>query len=196
MTDTLIINMFGAPGAGKSTTATGVFSLLKLAGINAEYVPEVAKDMTWEERKKSLTFQPYIFAKQMRNIERVMGKVDVIVTDSAPLLSSFYGRYYKLPYPESFHKFVTDCHTDYLKPALNYLLLRTKPYNPEGRNQDELESDAIGAAQIEWLDTFKRKLQPTRLDGDERAIAQIAKWIKMHMRGVAVTSEYRPDYGK
>lgn len=40
----LIINLFGAPGAGKSTGAAYVFSQLKAAGVNAELVTEFAKE--------------------------------------------------------------------------------------------------------------------------------------------------------
>ena len=47
----LIINLFGAPGAGKSTGAAYVFSQLKAAGVNAELVTEFAKDKVWEANK-------------------------------------------------------------------------------------------------------------------------------------------------
>lgn len=45
----LLINFFGAPGAGKSTASAYIFSKLKMAGVNAEYVPEFAKDKVWEK---------------------------------------------------------------------------------------------------------------------------------------------------
>lgn len=192
----VLINLFGAPGAGKSTTATGVFSKLKLLGINAEYVPEVAKDFTWEERRKSLTFQPYVMAKQLRNIERLMGKVDVIVTDSPPILSSFYGQFYNLTYPKSFHQWCLDCHTEYLQPALNYYLRRTKPYNPMGRNQTEAESETVARAQEAFLLTFKRRFQPTILDGDEQAIERIVLWTRAYLRGKPINSYRRREEGE
>ena len=44
----LVVNLFGAPGAGKSTGAAYIFSQLKMAGINAELVTEFAKDKVWE----------------------------------------------------------------------------------------------------------------------------------------------------
>jgi len=47
----LVVNLFGAPGAGKSTGAAYIFSQLKMAGINAELVTEFAKDKVWEESK-------------------------------------------------------------------------------------------------------------------------------------------------
>lgn len=180
---TIIVNLFGAPGAGKSTTATGVFSKLKLANVNCEYVPEVAKDFTWEERHKSLTFQAYIHAKQLRNIERLRDKVDVIITDSPPLLSAFYARYYGIPYPESFCKWVMDCHEQYLQPSLNYYLTRVKPYNTSGRNQSEVEAAILANHQAEWINGFKKKFLPFFMEGDERAIDKIYFWVRGHLRG-------------
>ena len=44
----IVVNLFGSPGAGKSTGAADVFSRLKKLGINAELVAEFAKDKTWE----------------------------------------------------------------------------------------------------------------------------------------------------
>lgn len=39
-----VINLFAGPGSGKSTTCAGVFSKLKLAGVNCEMALEYAKD--------------------------------------------------------------------------------------------------------------------------------------------------------
>lgn len=43
---TIYVNLYGGPGSGKSTTAAGVVSQLKLLSINAELVTEYAKDLT------------------------------------------------------------------------------------------------------------------------------------------------------
>ena len=42
--DTLIINLIGGPGSGKSTTAAGLFYKLKQMGIDCEMALEFAKD--------------------------------------------------------------------------------------------------------------------------------------------------------
>lgn len=44
MNNTIVVNLFGAPGAGKSTGAAHIFAELKMCGINTELVTEFAKD--------------------------------------------------------------------------------------------------------------------------------------------------------
>ena len=57
----LVVNLFGAPGAGKSTdSAIYIFSQLKINGINAELVTEFAKNIIWEHNRKALTNQIYM----------------------------------------------------------------------------------------------------------------------------------------
>lgn len=135
----LIVNLFGVPGAGKSTGAAQVFANLKKKGINAELVTEFAKDKVWEENQEVFKNQAYIFGKQSFKISRCAGKVDVIITDSPLPLSIFYNNDPLLT--ENFNKTVMDVFNGY--ENLNYLLIRTKPYNPSGRFQSEEESDAL-----------------------------------------------------
>lgn len=40
MGKTLVVNLFGVPGAGKSTGAAYIFSCIKMAGVNAELITE------------------------------------------------------------------------------------------------------------------------------------------------------------
>ena len=77
--NTLVVNLIGGPGAGKSTTMAGVFSKLKSLGVDAEMVSEFAKELVWENRKDTMKDETYIFAKQAHRIFRVNGQVDVIV---------------------------------------------------------------------------------------------------------------------
>lgn len=136
----IIVNLFGPPGSGKSTGAAYVFSKLKMHGINCELVTEYAKDKTWEHNMEALSNQAYVFGKQFYRISRCANQVDVIITDSPLLLSIIYNNDPVLG--ETFNKMVLDVFNSY--DNLNYLLTRTKPYNPIGRNQTEEESDDIG----------------------------------------------------
>lgn len=134
----IVINLFGAPGAGKSTGAAYIFSELKLAGVNAELVTEFAKDKVWEDSKGVFKSQPYIFGKQNFRLERLREKVDVVVTDSPIFLSILYNNQKEFKYFEPFVKEVFDSYNNH-----NYFVNRVKPYNPKGRFQTSDESDEI-----------------------------------------------------
>lgn len=148
---TITVNLFGPPGAGKSTTRAGTFHHLKLAGINCEEVYEYAKKLTWTHRHGELGVQPYVFGKQLRDMEVLIGQVDVIVTDSPLLLSKYYGQKYPNPalHP-TFFDFVTAQFK--MMGGLNYFIERVKTYNPKGRNQTEDESDEVGIELRKLLD--------------------------------------------
>ena len=135
----ILINLYGAPGAGKSTGAAYIFSKLKAAGINAELVTEFAKDKVWEENKAVFENQAYIFGKQYFRISRCADKVDVIITDSPLLLSTIYNHNAILG--EDFNKVVRNVAKSY--NSRNYFIKRVKKYNPIGRHQTEEQSDTI-----------------------------------------------------
>ena len=136
----IVINLFGAPGSGKSTGAAFIFSQLKMRGINCELITEYAKDKTWEKNMEALSCQEYIFGKQSFRMKRCRDKVDVIITDSPLPLGIFYNTNPVLG--EHYENLVLDVFNTY--ENMNYTLVRDKPYNPIGRNQTEAESDEIG----------------------------------------------------
>ena len=136
----IVVNLCGAPGAGKSTGAAYVFSKLKMAGVNAELVTEFAKDKTWEKNHKVFENQLYMLAKQYFRLTRCEDQVDVIVTDSPLLLSLAYNTDTER-LGENFEKLVVDLFNSY--DNMNYFVNRVKPYNKAGRNQTEEESDKL-----------------------------------------------------
>lgn len=156
----LIVNLFGVPGAGKSTGAAYIFYKLKSHGINAELVTEFAKDKVWEENDEVFKNQAYIFGKQSFKIARCADKVEVIVTDSPLPLSILYNNDPKLT--ENFNLSVMDVFNAY--DNVNYLLLRTKPYNPIGRIQTEEESDALKKPITDLLNQKRNRV--LRKNGD------------------------------
>lgn len=133
-----VINLFAGPGVGKSTTASGLFFELKQSHISCEVAPEFAKELVWDERQNMFPRQDYLFAEQRYRIDRLIGKVDWIITDSPLMLSHAY-----LPdgWPDSFNQFVLDMFNTYNN--VNVYLERVKPYDPNGRNQDFKGSELI-----------------------------------------------------
>ena len=91
---TIIVNCFAGPGAGKTTCAWAIASELKKRGLETEYVAEVPKEYVWDGNLAlldgSYEHQRYIFEEQNRRVRRLIGKVDVVVTDSPAILSLVY----------------------------------------------------------------------------------------------------------
>lgn len=132
--DTLVINLFAGPGSGKTSSMATIFSELKWRGINCEMAPEFAKEKVWEGSLGILGNQIYIFGKQLHSIHRLLGKVEVIITDSPLLLSLIYGK----NEVQQFKALVRTIH-DGLN-NWNIYLNRHKAYNPAGRLQTEAEA--------------------------------------------------------
>ena len=57
----MVVNLFGVPGAGKSTGAAYIFSRLKMEGVNCELVTEFAKDKVWEQTEEVFKNQSVFF---------------------------------------------------------------------------------------------------------------------------------------
>lgn len=136
--NTRIINLFAGPGAGKSTTAAGLFYQLKSNSVSCELVTEFCKDLTWEQRHGALACQPYVFGKQLMKLHRLMGQVDYVITDSPLLLGSVYCG---AEYPSSFKQAVKDIYLS--MPNIHVFLDRVKTYHQAGRNQTEGEAREI-----------------------------------------------------
>lgn len=165
----LMVNLFGAPGAGKSTGAAYIFSQLKIRDVNAELVTEFAKDKTWERNKKALENQMYMFGKQLFRITRCQDDVDVIITDSPLLLNTIYNHNPILG--EEFNNLVFKIFNSY--NSLNYYIKRVKKYNPLGRNQTEEESDQIADKVLKMLND--RKVEFTSVEGQLNNYSQIVE---------------------
>ncbi len=129
----LLVNLFGGPGTGKSTTAAGVFFHLKSNGVNSELLQEYAKDKTWQGDFFSLGVQPYIAAKQLYRQERVKNKVDVAITDGCLLNSLIYPCKYV---DAAFTSWLINTHKTF--PNLNIFIERNVDhhgYETSGRSQ-------------------------------------------------------------
>ena len=85
-----VINLWGEPGAGKSTVAAGLFNLMKLMGEKVELVTEYAKDLTYEKNHGSLQNQLLILATQDNRLRRLEGQVEWAITDSPLPLGILY----------------------------------------------------------------------------------------------------------
>ena len=145
--NTIIINLFGGPGTGKSTYASLLYGHLKLLGVDCELVREYVKDLVWEKRTVELKDQLSIIGKQIKRVNQCWGQVDIIVTDSPILLSAYYNN--QEPKDE-FERVCLERHNQYR--SLNIFLVRKKEYNPNGRFQTEDEAKLIDVELKAMLD--------------------------------------------
>ena len=172
---TKVINLFGGPGIGKSSTAAGIFHKLKFAGISCELVTEYAKDLVWETNYDLLENSLHILAEQNRRQRRLRGKVDFIITDSPLILPAVYHKESKT----SLH--MNDlCWKEFSSyDNYNFLLLRNKPYVNQGRTQTEETAIELDG-RIKWyLDSYG--VSYTEIIGRESSAHLIAAFLEQRL---------------
>ena len=129
--ETKVINIFGNPGSGKSTVQE-----LKSRGFEIELVTETAKDLVWDEDWKRLSNQMYVFSTQLHRIDRLIGKVEYVVTDSPLLMQIGYYKCRHLPLPKQFKKLCKAYNNRYNN--INIYLKNNKNLSSVGRAEMDL----------------------------------------------------------
>lgn len=132
--DTVVLNLFGGPGIGKSSTAAGLFFHLKKNHFDVELTTEFAKEVVWDQNMELLYDQIFVFANQNRRVQRMMGKVDYVVTDSPTILVLIYAKHMDR-HNAAFDALVTE--TFKSQRSVNFFLKRDVPYDNNGRYQTE-----------------------------------------------------------
>ena len=189
---TLVVNLYGGPGAGKTTAAWELAAELKRQGVVTEYVPEYAKELVWDGRLDlldgSAEHQRAILREQQRRIERLVGKVEVIVTDSPVLLSVFY-RKNRDPSLElealKAHKSI---------PSHSIFVMRKGQFEQEGRIHNEEQSKALDR----WMWDYLNRMDIPFCIYDREKLDKHVEYIK---RGYKIetkenTMNKRPKYLK
>ncbi len=145
----IIINLLGGPGCGKSTVGSELFSIMKKRNMRVEITQEFPKILAWDGNIESIKDQFYVTANQHRNISRLYGKVDYIIVDSPILLGVIYKKLYdafdNYPsefYGELFDMFIIDLFKKYENINI-YLKRRVDIYENIGRYQTYEESLSI-----------------------------------------------------
>lgn len=132
----MVINLFGAPGCGKSTAAAGLFYELKKKDFSCELVTEYAKDLVYSGHLKE-SDQVDIFMEQYRRTKVAYEKVDFVITDSPLRISEIYDNT-KIP---AFKPFVREISRRFVN--FNILLQRKHAFKEEGRIHNEIEAKII-----------------------------------------------------
>lgn len=172
-----VINIWGGPGIGKSTTAAGLYNLMKVRGHSVELVSEYAKDLTWERHWSALGNQLLILAHQDHRLRRLVGQVDWVITDSPlPTGIAYMGDSWK-PWLEEATWAAFDQYANF-----NVLLQRNKlnPYQMEGRNQSKEEAMKLDNVLDNLFDTAGLEddhQYSLELYADEEAVYKVYDWL-------------------
>lgn len=166
---TLIVNMFGGPGAGKSTQASGLFYRLKMKGVNCELITEKAKDLTWEKNFTALEHQFFVSASQLYRQERLEGQVDCLITDCPILLGIFYDRTQSEARRRNLTNYLLAAFNE--KDNFNVYVKRKTNYSFVGRNQTKEEAEQIDEAVLHFLDYHRVPL--LTVDGSQSGLEEL-----------------------
>ena len=170
----VVINLWGGPGCGKSTTMAKIFSELKIKGYNVEMVSEFAKDLVYEKRNETMKDELYIFAKQNHRLFRVKDKVDVIVTDRPLPLTCVYDKVYGKN-DKNLHTLVRRTFQEY--DNINILLgFNESNYKEEGRLQTKEEALNLHHKIAEELELYGNVLSAYTM---ENIIEEVKKRLWM-----------------
>lgn len=175
---TLVVNLYGGPGTGKSLMMAHLFAALKREGILSEMSLEFAKEVIWQQATpKILNNQIYLFGVQHERIHRLLGQVDVVVTD-APLLANIV---YDPDNNTDFHKLVL---CEYHKmDNLNFLLRRVKKFEgSQGRVHDEHDVDELDVKTKSILNTYK--IPYRTITAEEEWVEKVITLIKLKLEKV------------
>lgn len=165
--NTIVINVAGGPGTGKTTVAAELFSKLKEKGYEVENVSEFAKELVWEGRSEAFDDRLYMHGEQNHRLMQMNGKLDYIITDSPLFLTAVYNNYYlKDKFPKSYNQMIENVTSETFKLYNNkvYLLERNTNYKVIGRRENKNTAKQIDEALIKYLDKNKIKYKKLSLD--------------------------------
>ena len=172
----IVVNLFGAPCAGKSIGAAYIFAMLKMYGYNVELIQEFAKDKVYEKSKKVFENQTYIFGKQYFRMTRCADQVDVVIVDSPLLLSCVYdsredeiGKKFR-----EYVKMVFDSFDN-----MNFFAERVGEYTEKGRIHNEKESEMVKDKIERMLNDYGVKYE--RIRGDKDGWDEVVRMVKRRL---------------
>jgi hypothetical protein len=152
MRKTIVINLLGGPGVGKTVLAAALFAHMKMQGVNVEQVQEEVKGLIYENRRPQAFDQLYYLGVQSRKESQFYNKVDFIVTDAPLLLFPFYESY------EALGNTTMDAVIGFQSLALkndirhvNFHLSSLDNYSTNGRFQNHAEAQNTQNRLRAWL---------------------------------------------
>lgn len=147
-----VVNLFAAPGTGKTTTGQLLSGLLSISDYKVEYVPEFAKFATLSNNQAALSDQIYMFAKQQNRLHVLKNAgLDYVIMDGPLPIALLFQP------PEYFHFYeplVMEVFRSY--DNVNFLLQRNPslPYKTLGRNESESQAKSLDGRVRDILERY------------------------------------------
>jgi|SaaInlStandDraft_4_1057021.scaffolds.fasta_scaffold64805_1 hypothetical protein len=179
---TSIINFISGPGVGKSVMTSLMFANLKMAGYNAEIIPEYAKQLIWTEDYEILNNQYHVSYYQNKLIRALDNKTDIIVTDGCLL----HGLVYNMINPDntSDKDKTKDAILKWFHESNNInIYLERNPnidYQQEGRQQTQ--EQAIHVDNLLKFQLFDNNIEYTSFESSDENIPQMLEYVKSKLK--------------
>jgi predicted ATPase len=172
------INLWGGPGAGKSTMAAYLYAELKAIGFKVEFSQENFKPWAYQGRKASGYDDLLLFAQQLHAEEVYLRNgVDYVVVDCPPLMCCVY------------NKSRVPCHADLVNIAMGYeeayksiniFLEREQVYQEHGRIHSSDEAKVIDhEMRINYLVRYNLEHRSFRMTDREAVLNYVREKIAL-----------------
>lgn len=169
--DLKVINLFGAPGVGKSTIAAGLFYLMKARGYSVEHITEYAKYLVLTKRDNQLkNEQLYLFTKQHHKQHILRGEYEWGITDSPLMLCAYYAP--RVTTPSLFYPMVkqyTETFTNINVFLTRNLENNTTTFEEKGRLHNREQSAEIQQQQMAFLNDLEIPYRTLAIGGEDTA---------------------------
>lgn len=161
-----VINLFGAPGVGKTTVRSGLFWQMKSAGLHVEEISEYAKYLLqigqgWQLEHDQLTL---LSRQHHRQLVLRRAGLDFAVTDSPLLLCPFYA---KAGYYPAFEALTLQAHRAF--DNANFFLTPSQvgpDYDPRFREPDGRRAQNLSRELQAYLTRLGVSYQPVEVGVD------------------------------
>lgn len=171
MNSTIVVNFYGGPCSGKTTTAMELTVELKKQGVDAEYVPEYAKELVRRDMLDVLQNQAAVTREQISRIRCLLGTCDVIVTDSPILLGSVYAVGKAVP-----DSFDDELNLEYKSMSnIDVFVIRNKHYDVRGRLETAEQARKIDRDVLELLTSRDIKFTYHHAGGSIHTLIELTK---------------------
>lgn len=180
MKNTLIINVLGGPGVGKTTIASDLFVRFKRKELDVEIVSEFAKELVWEKRNEAFDDRLYMHAEQNHRLMMMNGNLDYIITDSPLILTSVYNHFYlENKHTKEYNKMIDDVTLQTFNSYNNitFLIERETGYDTNGRRESLDEAKAIDERIIKYLED--NNIQYIKINDRVNAADEIIKYLNI-----------------